>query len=192
MRYFPKKYLVLGVIALSAFGLMFLYSTSNLTSFTSTNPAPKELLAGRLPIRLKIPDLNVDAAIEYVGLTADGAMDTPKAPENVAWYNLGPRPGQTGSAVLAGHLNWKDGKDAVFSNLNKLRPGDKLEVLDDQGKSIVFMVRESRLYKSDAYVPEVFTSENGTHLNLITCTGVWNKSKQSYTERLVVFTDIVK
>src|SRR5690348_15382799 len=49
---------------------------------TATNPG-----AG-LPVRIKIPAIGVDAAIEYVGLTPDGLMDVPKKWENTAWYQL--------------------------------------------------------------------------------------------------------
>jgi len=30
-------------------------------------------------------------------------MDLPKERANVAWFNLGPRPGENDSAVIAGH-----------------------------------------------------------------------------------------
>src|SRR3970040_1442847 len=48
------------------------------------------------PVRLIIPMIDVDSAFEYVGLTFGGAMDVPKNPINVAWFNLGPRPGEEG------------------------------------------------------------------------------------------------
>ena len=32
------------------------------------------------PAHLKIPSINVDAPVEYVGITSDGAMDAPNAP----------------------------------------------------------------------------------------------------------------
>ena len=60
-------------------------------------------LSAGLPIRLKIPSIKVDAAIEYVGIAPDGNMDVPKGPDNVAWFEPGTRPGDVGSAVLAGH-----------------------------------------------------------------------------------------
>ena len=47
-------------------------------------------------------------AVEDVGLTPGGAMDVPKGPSDVAWFDLGPRPGEVGSAVIAGHEGWKD------------------------------------------------------------------------------------
>jgi len=67
-----------------------------------------------------IPSINIDAAIEYVGLTSNGAMAVPKGPNDVGWFELGPRPGDIGSAVIAGHDGWKDGIPAVFDNLSKL------------------------------------------------------------------------
>ena len=143
-----------------------------------------------LPMRLKIPGISVDSAIEYVGLTSDGAMDAPKSPDEVAWYNLGPRPGENGSAVLAGHFGWKNGKAAVFDDLDKLRQGDKLYVVDDTGEIISFVVRESRSYDPRADASDVFILNDGkAHLNLITCEGVWDKVLKSYSKRLVVFTD---
>lgn len=142
------------------------------------------------PVRLKIPGINVDATVEYVGLTSDGTMNIPKSQDDVAWFMLGPRPGEKGSAVIAGHYGWKDGKASVFDNLYKLRKDDKLYVEDDKGAIISFVVRESRRYDPKADASDVFDSNDGKpHLNLITCEGVWDKVSQSYSERLVVFTD---
>jgi sortase A len=78
----------------------------------------------------------------------------------------------------------------VFDDLHELRPGDKLSVEDDKGTVISFVVREIRSYDYNANAPEVFNSSDGkSHLNLITCEGVWNQATQNYSQRLVVFTD---
>lgn len=144
------------------------------------------------PIRLKIPKINVDATIEQVGLAPDGSMDVPKGPAEVVWYKLGPRPGEIGSAVMAGHSGWKNNRPAVFDNLNKLKRGDKIYVEDEKGITITFVVRESRSYDPEADATDVFTSSDGkAHLNLITCEGIWNEITKSRSERLVVFTDMV-
>lgn len=144
------------------------------------------------PIRLKIPQITVNAAVEFVGLAPDGSMDTPQEQENVAWFKLGPPPGEQGSAVMAGHYGWKDGKPSVFDNLYKLRPGDKLFVEDDKGVITPFVVVNLRRYDPSADASNVFGSNDGkAHLNLITCEGVWDKVAKSYSKRLVVFTDMV-
>lgn len=144
-----------------------------------------------LPARLKIPKIKVDVALERVGLTADGAVGAPKGPINAAWYKLGPRPGEIGSAVITGHYGvWKSGIPTVFNNLDKLSPGDKLSVKDDRGIITTFVVREIKSYDPKAGAAEVFASGDGkAHLNLITCEGIWDKTAKSYPKRLVVFTD---
>ncbi|MFA7000053.1 MAG: class F sortase [Candidatus Paceibacterota bacterium] len=143
-----------------------------------------------LPVRLKIPAIKVDTAVEYVGLTLDGAMDAPKGPAEVAWYKLGTRPGEIGSAVIAGHSGWKNNKRAVFDNLNKLQKGDKIYIEDGRGVVITFVVREKRLYNPNADATDVFSSTDGrVHLNLITCEGIWDEVTKSHPSRIVVFTD---
>lgn len=143
-----------------------------------------------LPMRLKIPRINVDAAVEDVGLTPGGAMDVPKGPSDVAWFDLGPRPGEVGSAVIAGHEGWKDNIAAVFDDLYKLRAGDELSVEDAEGTTTTFVVRNVRIYDQNADAADVFDSSDGkAHLNLVTCEGVWNAAQKSYSNRFVVFTD---
>ncbi len=95
-----------------------------------------------------------------------------------------------GSAVIAGHFNGTTGEPGVFTDLNKLKKGDKLFVKDDKGVTLAFIVRESRIY-NPGYAEEVFSPNDGTHLNLVTCDGVWDGVKISYTKNIVIFTDIV-
>lgn len=142
-----------------------------------------------LPTRLAIPKIKVDASVHYVGLTADGFMDVPKGPADVAWFTLGPRPGQKGSAVVAGHFGmWKNGQVSVFNKLHTLNKGDIVSIKDDQGISISFVVRGIKTYTPNAYAPEVFDSRDGkAHLNLVTC--IWDNVSKTYSKRLVVFTD---
>jgi LPXTG-site transpeptidase (sortase) family protein len=141
-------------------------------------------------MRLKIPVIGVNAKIEYVGLTSAGAMGVPKNIKDVAWFNLGALPGADGSAVIAGHLDGRNGQKAVFYNLKKLKKGDQLFIEDSSGKIITFVVRETHIYDSEASAPEIFSSSEGQHLNLITCAGHWSKSQKRYVQRLVIFTDL--
>lgn len=165
---------------------------SGLASLTA-NPADfyeQEKENFGLPARINIPKINIDAIVEYVGLTSEGAMDAPKGFNNVAWFSLGPRPGENGSAVIAGHYGWKNGKASAFDNLYKLRKGDKLYIEDGKGAIISFVVREVRRYDPEENASRVFRSDDDkSHLNLVTCEGVWNKDSKGYSKRLVVFTD---
>lgn len=150
-------------------------------------PAPKNI---GIPVRIRIPSIGLDAAIEKVALAADGSMGVPKHPLDTGWYSLGPRPGETGSAAIAGHVDWYNGATAVFADLHKVKSGDKIIVQDDNGTVISFVVRGSRKYDPAAEAFDVFASHDGrAHLNIITCDGVWDKLARQYTERLVVFAD---
>lgn len=143
-----------------------------------------------LPVRLKIPVISLDSIVESVGFTSDGAMGIPKNQEDVAWFNLGQRPGEIGNAVIDGHYGWKSKKPSAFDGLYKLRIGDKIFVEDDQGAVVSFVVRESRRYDQSSNAPDVFVSKDDkSHLNLITCEGEWDKVSRTYPNRLVVFAD---
>ena len=145
-----------------------------------------------LPVRLKIPKIKVDAAFEYLGLTPGGAMDVPKGPNNVAWFDLGSRPGDIGSAVVAGHYGWKNNIPAVFDNLFQLKKGDKIYVIDEKGGTTTFVVTEIGIYDQNGDAANVFASNDGkAHLNLITCEGVWDVITKTRPNRLVIFTDKV-
>ena len=143
-----------------------------------------------VPLRIKIPSIRVNAVIRSVGLAPDGSMGVPKLPMDTAWYMLGPKPGETGSATIAGHVNWWHGATGVFANLRKLKPGDTITVQDDKGALVSFIVRKIRSYGTAEDSSDVFSSTDGkAHLNLITCDGAWDKRAQQYSKRLVVFTD---
>jgi len=145
-----------------------------------------------LPVRLKIPIIGVDAAIEDAAITPGGRMDVPANSVNVAWFALGPHPGDVGSAVIGGHYGIRNNVPFVFYNLDKLAVGDKVYIVNDKNQTITFQVRSIKLFDQNADATTVFTSSDGlAHLNLITCEGVWNKINNSYPERRVVFTDLV-
>src|SRR5579864_40182 len=79
-----------------------------------------------LPIRLEIPIIGVDSAIEDALITSDGRMDVPAGTLDVAWFALGPHPGQVGSAVIGGHYGIANSVPYVFYNLNELKINDRV------------------------------------------------------------------
>jgi sortase A len=144
-----------------------------------------------LPVRIQIPSLEIDSEIESVGIAPDGTMEVPSTPLKTAWYNLGVRPGDKGSAVIDGHVNWNNGDKGVFKDLHKIEIGSPLIIIDNQGKKLTFIVRSVASYNYNADATEIFTSKDDrAHLNLITCMGTWDKSVQSYSQRFIVFADL--
>ncbi len=159
------------------------------TATATPIPTPTPVPIGT-PVRFKIPTIKVDAEVEHVGLTPDGAMDTPKNYDNVAWYSPGPKPGEPGNATIAGHVDSKRG-EAVFWNLRKLKPGDEVYVVGSDGVERRFVVKLLEFYKrTDAPIHRIFGATDGRHLNLITCAGVFDRGRQEYDSVLVVYTDL--
>lgn len=143
------------------------------------------------PQTLSIPKLGVNAAVEAVGQDSTGRMDVPQGVFNVGWYSLGYKPGEKGNAVMAGHLDTTTGAPAVFYYLNQLSVGDQVIVSDRNGRELTFEVTGARSYLFDQVpLQEIFGPSDKPRLNLITCTGVWNRGTSNYTNRLVVFTEL--
>lgn len=155
----------------------------------TATPPPR---AGR-PTRLRIPAIRVDAAIEDVGLTADGAMDVPKDYNNTAWYEPGSRPGDQGNAAIAGHVDSKTGP-AVFWDLPKLQAGDEVFVVGDDGVERRFVVTGRESYgRADAPLERIFGSTTARQLNLITCDprSTFDRSKGGYAANVVIYATLV-
>ena len=144
-----------------------------------------------LPMQLNIPRLDIAATIDYMGLTPSGNMDTPASLSKVGWYKYGPLPGNKGSAVISGHITGPRGVPAIFSDLNKMQVGDVFSITDSTAQSTNFVVRDIQLYDQDAQISQVFESKDGSHLNLISCSGEWNTVQRHFLKRLVVFSDKV-
>jgi LPXTG-site transpeptidase (sortase) family protein len=145
-----------------------------------------------VPTRISIPKLHITTTIESVGKDKTGAMDVPKDINNVAWYSLGPKPGQIGSAVIGGHYDSRTGP-AVFYNLEGLEKGDTVIVEDADKKQYSFKVVDKQKYDYSSFpVSDVFGKTDKPYLNLITCTGVFDTSQKMYLQRLVVRTQLDK
>lgn len=145
------------------------------------------------PVRIKIPVIGVDAAVEQVGKTPDGAMDVPHDYNDTAWYQPGPRPGEPGNAVIDGHVDSTTGK-AVFWDLRRLTPGDQIVVVGDDGKERRFVVTGLEAYAhTDVPLDRVFGASPGAHLNLITCdqTSRFDYTQRQYAGNIVVYADAV-
>jgi hypothetical protein len=152
--------------------------------------APVQARVGQ-PLRIQIPTIQVDAAVEKVGKTSDGEMDVPHDFNETAWYQPGPRPGEPGNAVIDGHVDSTTGK-AVFWDLHKLTRGDQIIVVGDDGTQHRFAVTGVEAY-AHANVPldRVFGAAPGIHLNLITCdaTSTFDFVHRQYADNLVVYAD---
>ncbi len=195
MRLSPK--LIVAVLTLAA-GVVFattlvratLYAPdSEVASTTLAALAPsREAEPGELPRQLRIPALSIDAFIKHVGITEEGRMATPGNFTDTGWYKYGTVPGFLGSAVIDGHVDNALALDGVFKRLGDLKVGDEIYVDTASSTPLRFVVQEVATYPAtEVPLERVFNAKDAARLNLITCTGEWNRDKQEYAERLVVY-----
>lgn len=152
---------------------------------------PAALPAAARPAHVTAPAINLDAAIENVGLTAHGAMAVPSNTNNVGWFALGYRPGEIGNAVLTGHVDTIWLQPAVFARLDQLKIGDEITVTDQNSHQFVFKVRQITQYDvKNLPLASLFGAAPVPQLNLITCSGKWSWKIATYTERTVVYTSL--
>ncbi len=145
------------------------------------------------PARLIIPAIEVDAAVQYVGVTAQGAMGVPNNFSDVAWYKYGTVPGERGSAVIDGHVDNGLSLAGVFKRLGELKPGDDVYIERKNGERTHFRVEAMETYPyQEVPLERVFNKDTDAYLNLITCGGSWIKTAKTYDQRLVVYTRLVR
>ncbi len=161
------------------------------TEVVTPTPSPKKEIG--TPRRLIIEKINVNTNIESVGLDSEGRMDVPKEDMNVAWYNKGYKPGEDGSAVLAGHLDTQSGAPAIFWNLGNLIEGDTVLVVDDKNNTYKYKVVTKKTYPfNEVPLDEIFATKDKALLNLITCGGTFNSAARNYTHRTIVTAELQK
>ena len=138
------------------------------------------------PTELAIPAIGVTAPVEPLGRNPDGTAQVPSTVSVAGWYDLGPRPGQLGPAVLLGHVDSKTGP-GIFYRLRSLLPGDSVTVVS--GSQILhFVVSQLISYSKDAFpTAAVFGPTPDSELRLITCSGPFDVSTGHYVDNLVVF-----
>ena len=174
--------------------VLILYVANEFREFLSNTYSPIIVSAYRKPysdpgspIRLAIPSLNINAPIIPVGIDANGLMEVPKVPEEIAWYEPGNTPGNNGNAVLAGHYDSSDGP-AVFYRLGELQSGDAIIVTDAKNQTWQFIVADTASYPADNFPTEkVFADSSHPQLNLVTCDGVFDPNTNSYPNRIVIY-----
>lgn len=175
-------------------------STTTMPTTTTSTDAPlwdandESLLVelgpgeGPIPVRLRIEKLEIDAPIGAYGVDSRGRMDVPDNVTDVGWYRFGPTPGESGSAVLAAHVDLAGPGRGLFFDLDKLEEGDRVEVLLDDQTTLEFEVTAQTTYlKSELPLDLIFSREGSPVLTLVTCGGGFSSSSRSYDSNVVVY-----
>ena len=142
---------------------------------------------------LLIPSIGVDAKIQTAGTMPNGSIGIPSNATDVAWFAGSAPIATAGTSVVVGHVDTHVFGPGVFRGLKGLVKGDALYTSID-GRIGHFTVTGSEVYPEGTdRMDEVIGVRKGkARLVLITCDGKWDQSVKRYTERLVVFADLVE
>lgn len=147
---------------------------------------PQRRAAG-VPVRLQIPAIGVDTALERLGTERDGELAPPRNPDLAGWFAAGPRPGDLGPSVIAGHVDSTSGP-AVFWRLRELRRGDRVSVRDRSGRAVTFRVTQVRQVSKGSFPTEaVYGPTPDAALRLVTCGGVYVRGSGGYQDNVLVY-----
>jgi Sortase domain len=184
---------------LSAAGSLGPSAVSAPTPEARSSPDPTPGVVGPVlppskPVSIDIPVIDVQSTLQYLGLTAEGALQVP-APgpryDEAAWYKYSPTPGSRGPSVISGHVDSTQGP-SVFFNLGDLRPGAKVLITRADGSVAVFKVDGVRRYPKDHFPTQlVYGNTDHAALRLITCGGRFDHATGHYLDNIVVFASLV-
>jgi hypothetical protein len=145
--------------------------------------------AARPPVALAIPAIDLTAQVDQVGITPEtGEFDVPPSVDRVGWYEYGPGlEAESGSIVIAGHVDIADQGEGAFYRLSELAPGDLVEVADEAGERYQFEVVAREVYdKEEIPLERYFARDGGLRLTMITCGGQFDPAAGRYRDNVVI------
>jgi sortase (surface protein transpeptidase) len=152
-------------------------------------PSPQQVPE---PTGLVIPSIGVRTGLVHLGITASGALQVPSSISVAGWYTGSARPGGTGAAVIAGHIDSVSGP-GVFFRLRLLRPGDRVYVRRAGGSLAVFKVTAVHSYLKTRFPTQaVYGPEPNAQLRLITCGGTFDYATGHYLSNVIVYASLVQ
>ncbi|MFC4609835.1 class F sortase [Streptomyces maoxianensis] len=144
------------------------------------------------PLRLRIPEIRVDAPVTGLGLDSEGSLEVPPAADRnlVGWYRDGTPPGAKGTAIVAGHVDNAKGP-SVFYNLGALKKGHRIEVTRRDGLTAVFTIDAIEVYEAAAFPDKkVYGPSGRAELRVITCGGGFTQ-QTGYMGNVVAFAHLI-
>jgi sortase (surface protein transpeptidase) len=153
--------------------------TPSPTSTGATDPTATPTPYDGAVARLKLPSLDVDSAIEVIGVKANNEMDVPHDPLNTGWYDVEGwgKPGHGSNSVFAAHVDYYPNILGPFNKLKNLQPGvDDVVVVMDNGTEYRYrVIRSARFPVSEIKMGELIwpeeKPEGAEWITLITCGG---------------------
>ncbi len=161
---------------------------NRVSSARPAHPGTAGLSVTSVPVRLRIPVLEVSARIVPVGVAAGGALGIPADPSVVGWWAGGASPGErAGAIVLAGHIDSAASGPGALLRLQDLRPGAVVS-LTAAGHLWWYVVRALRAYpKASLPARAIFGQQVRPRLVIVSCGGPFDAATGHYLDNIVAY-----
>ncbi|MFI5841330.1 class F sortase [Catenuloplanes sp. NPDC051500] len=148
------------------------------------------VLPRSLPATLDIPSIGVHAPLLSLGLKPDGTVEVPPLTGRAdpGWYRHSVTPGETGPAVILGHVDSMETGRGVFYRLTELTRGAEIRVTRADGSTAVFAVTGLERYpKAEFPAARVYGPTDAPTIRLVTCGGAYDQVTRTYVDNVVVY-----
>ena len=142
------------------------------------------------PLSIQLPSIKSKGFIQQVGVDKKNQMVVPSNVHMAGWYTGSTLPGDPGLSIIDGHVNGLYAK-GIFKDLVKLKAGDKFTVTFGDKTKRNFQVKKLKTVSVEEANTVLYERDSSVvkQLNLITCTGRYEKSDHSYDQRVIVFSE---
>ncbi len=149
------------------------------------------IVAADRPRYLNIPSIKLDRArITEVGIKPNGELGTPYNIYDIGWYNESGLPGSNEVSVMDAH----GGAPGIgaFGSLTNIKRNDEIKIEMGDGREFTYLVVDTATKalgeEANNYMITAFESPEADKgsLTLITCTGLYWSTSQTYSHRFFV------
>jgi LPXTG-site transpeptidase (sortase) family protein len=139
------------------------------------------------PSKVKLARLGIDAPVSAIGIDMkSGALGIPDNIKRVGWWRDGATPGdETGTALIAGHVDSAKSGAGAFYALKSARRGDAVTVTQG-AKTLRYRVTTVQRMKKASLPTSIYTRAGSPKLVLVTCGGPFDAKSGHYRDNIVV------
>lgn len=145
------------------------------------------------PRAIAIKDLGIYGLVQKVGLTENNQIAVPTNIHFAGWYVNSAIPGEKGLSIIDGHVSGAT-SDGIFKKLVNAKIDQEVMIEFGDKTTKKFKIVEVKTVAESQAATELFNQNYNidNQLNLITCTGKFNKNTQTYEDRVVAVTQLVE
>ncbi len=150
--------------------------------------------AADTPRAVYIDKLKVSARLQPMNVNKDGSMQAPRNIFDAGWYTSSAKPSKGGAVVINAHASGPT-REGIFAYLDTLIEGDQIMVETGDNTKYAYEVIGKETVDKTAVDMQKLMLPQGNNIqaaNFITCSGKWQSKEQTFSQRTLVYTKLIK